>query len=413
MENVQIRFIFPFLFSMLLWSLVSGQSYDAGSFQDLQVDVVYLSSDLLQGRETGTIGEEMAAKYIASRFRDIGLEPGGEAGTFFQPFVFRHIPFPNSDGEALTGKNIVGFIDNGAEQTVIIGAHYDHIGFGSFNSRYVGDPEVHNGADDNASGIAALLWLADHLKKGSASSNNYLFIAFSAEEMGLHGSKHYVEDAAEGLDKVKYMLNLDMVGRLGDEQVLTVNGAGTSPIWKEALEVVKVPGIRSVTSTESGIGPSDHTSFYLKDIPSLHFFTGVHEDYHKPSDDSHLINYDGLLSVSKYVAALVEWLDEQESIGFTKTKDEQPQRAARYKVTLGVMPDYAFSGPGMRIEAVLDGRSAQKAGLQGGDVILKIGQMSVKDIYGYMEALGSYEQGQRADVVIKRNGQQMTKEVIF
>lgn len=392
---------------------VRGQTSTASALQDLQIDVVYLSSDLLEGRETGTAGEEMAARYIASRFRTIGLEPGGEAGTFYQPFVFRHQPTPTAEGEARTGKNVIAYIDNGAEKTVVIGAHYDHIGFGQFNSRYVGDPAIHNGADDNASGIAALLWLAGEIKSGDATANNYLFIAFSAEEMGLHGSKHYVGSAANGIDNINYMLNFDMVGRLGEERVLTLNGAGTSPLWKEALETLEVPGINTVTSTESGIGPSDHTSFYLKDVPSLHFFTGVHEDYHKPSDDSHLINYEGLLAVCKYAAALIEFLDEQGSIEFTKTKDEQPQRAGRYKVTLGVMPDYAFSGPGMRIEAVLDGRPAQKAGLEDGDVVLKIGQTAVKDIYGYMDALGQYGEGQKAEVVIKREGRQLTKEVVF
>jgi len=390
-----------------------SQVSDVTALQSIQVDVVYLSSDVLKGRETGTQGEELAARYISSRFREIGLQPGGEAGTYFQPFVFRHVPQPQSEGEVRTGKNVIGYLDNGASKTVVIGAHYDHIGYGAFNSRYVGDPAIHNGADDNASGVAALLWLAEHFSGGVAESNNYLFIAFSAEEMGLHGSKHYVGDAADGIDKINYMINLDMVGRLGDDQVLTINGAGTSPIWADVIERVKVAGIQSVVTTESGIGPSDHTSFYLKDVPSLHFFTGVHEDYHKPSDDSHLVNYEGLLAVSQYVSALIEGLDEQGSVEFSKTKDEQPQRAARYKVTLGVMPDYAFSGPGMRVEAVLDGRPAQKAGIEDGDVILKIGETTVKDIYGYMDALGKYGEGQKAEVVVKRKDQQLTKEVVF
>lgn len=390
-----------------------GQASDAEALQALQVDVIYLSSDLLEGRETGTQGEEMAARYIASRFREIGLQPRGEAGTFYQPFVFVHQENAHAEGEARTGKNVVAYLDNGADKTVVIGAHYDHIGYGAFNSRYVGDPAIHNGADDNASGVAALLWLADHLKNSDADGNNYLFIAFSAEEMGLHGSKHYVEEAAEDLEKVNYMLNLDMVGRLGEEKVLTINGAGTSPLWKQAFEAIKVPGIKGVNTTDSGIGPSDHTSFYLKDVPSLHFFTGAHEDYHKPSDDSHLVDYPGLLAVSHYAGTLLEWLDSQGELDFTKTKNEQPQRRGRYKVTLGVMPDYAFSGPGMRIDAVIDGRPAQKAGLEDGDIILKIGETSVKDIYGYMEALGNYEQGQKATVLVKRGEQKLSKEVIF
>ncbi|MCB0593081.1 MAG: M28 family peptidase, partial [Phaeodactylibacter sp.] len=230
-----------------------------------------------------------------------------------------------------------------------IGAHYDHLGHGIMGSLYAGDPAIHNGADDNASGVAALLRIAEELKKGRAKNNNYLFMGFSGEEMGLFGSKYFANNPTINLGKVNYMLNMDMVGRLNEEKVLAVNGAGTSPAWKEAIENLSIGGIQAKT-TDSGIGPSDHTSFYLKDLPVLHFFTGQHTDYHKPSDDAELVNYKGLMLVTDYILALIDELDGAGKLAFTKTKDEdEGKRAAAFKVTLGVMPDYVYQGEGMRI----------------------------------------------------------------
>ena len=150
---------------------------------------------------------------------------------------------------------------------------YDHLGHGAFGSLYTGAPDIHNGADDNASGVAGLFYLAGQLNKGKANNNNYLFIAFSGEEMGLLGSKNYVKNPTINLKTANYMLNMDMVGRLNEEKVLLINGVGTSPEWKKAIENLSIAGIQTKT-TESGIGASDHTSFYLEDIPAVHFFTG-------------------------------------------------------------------------------------------------------------------------------------------
>ncbi len=396
-----------------VFQLLFAQDKDA-VLQALRVDVVYLASDLLQGRESGKKGEALASQYIAARFGEIGLQPMGSDGGWFHSFDFQYNmnPHATSGGESRSGKNVVGYIDNGAANTVVIGAHYDHLGMGMpGSSLHSGDPAIHNGADDNASGVSSLLYLAGYLKNSMAKNNNYLFIAFSGEELGLIGSKKYVENSTIDLKMVNYMLNMDMVGRLNEEKVLAVNGAGTSPVWKDELAKINVGGIKVKTS-DSGIGPSDHTSFYLADIPVLHFFTGQHSDYHKPSDDSELVNYDGLYEVSQLIAQLIENLDDDGKIEFTKTKDEQ-QQAASFKVTLGVMPDYVYDGEGMRIDAVLDDRPAKKAGLEKGDIVMQIGDVEVKTIYDYMEGLSKFKKGDKAKVKVKRKNKVIEREVEF
>ena len=380
--------------------------------QDLRVDVIYLSSDYLQGRETGTEGERLAAQYIATRFEELGLEPRGDKATFFQEFsaVVKSNPHAAA-GETRTARNVVGFIDNKAPQTVVIGAHYDHLGHGISGSLYTGEPAIHNGADDNASGVAGLFCIAKALKEKKLKKNNYLFIAFSGEELGLFGSKYFVEHPTLEWGKINYMLNMDMIGRL--DSVLVVSGTGTSPAWEEALLSIPRDGF-TVKKTQSGMGPSDHASFYLNDRPVLHFFTGQHGDYHKPSDDSELVNYAGMEKVTRYMLQLIAAVDRKGRLEFTKTKDEQEGRqAAQFKVSLGVMPDYVYQGEGLRIDGVTDGRPAQVAGLQKGDILIQMGELPIKDIYDYMEGLAKFEKGQTTKVVLLRGGERVEKEVTF
>lgn len=397
----------------LLIGIRAGAQSEAAQLQQLRIDVVYLASDLLAGREAGKEGEQLAAQYIASRFEEIGLKPYGVNGAWFQSFDFMYKSNPHAAaGEARVGKNVLAYLDNGADKTVVIGAHYDHLGMGDIGTLHKGEPDIHNGADDNASGVASLLYIAEELAKGKAKQNNYLFMAFSAEELGLVGSKYWVEHPTMDLANVNYMLNMDMVGRLNDEKVLSINGVGTSPVWKELLEKIDVAGI-SIQTTDSGVGASDHTSFYLADLPALHFFTGLHTEYHRPSDDAPLINFTGIKEVSDYILAVVEQLDGSEKLAFSKTKDDTGRRAASFKVSLGVMPDYVYSGGGMRIDGVLDGRPAAEAGLQKGDIILKIGDLGIKDIYDYMEGLGKFKAGDKTQIVIKRGQEELTRDVQF
>lgn len=316
-----------------------------------------------------------------------------------------------------TANNVLGFIDNGAKNTIVLGGHYDHLGMGHYGSRWTGQPDIHNGADDNASGIALLLEFAQMLKSEMVVSgsnylnNNYLILAFSGEEMGLLGSKHFVENPTIELDEINYMLNFDMIGRL-EEGKLSINAVGTSPSW-DIINDIKTGGIESIVTTESGVGPSDHTSFYLKDIPVLAFFTGAHNDYHTPRDDAELINYEGMLSIYEYSLALISKLNAAKKIEFTKTKDSNNSGAPKFSVTLGVMPDYTFESGGMRIDAVTKGKTADIGGLEAGDIVIQMGNIPVEDMMAYMKALSQFKKGDETKVKVMRGEEELEFDVTF
>ena len=382
---------------------------------ELKEDISHLASDELEGRAIGTEGEKLAAEYLAKRFEEKGLSPKGTEG-FFQPFTVNKPTNPHeeavigTDGEGVTGRNVVGYLDNKAAKTVIIGAHFDHLGYGSEGSLHRGDVAIHNGADDNASGTAALIQLAGLLKKRDLDAN-VLFIGFSGEENGLWGSNYYSKNPTIDLSKANYMINMDMVGRLNEENTLAINGVGTSPAWPDALESVKPDSIKIVTS-ESGIGPSDHTSFYLQDMPVLHFFTGQHEDYHRPSDDADKINYQGVVAVIRYIENLVEAVDGPEKLTFTKTKQDTSD-SPRFTVSLGVVPDYLFDGKGMRIDGVTEGKPASAAGMEKGDIVVKLGDSTIVDMMSYMRALSGFESGDETTVEFKRGEQLKSTAIKF
>lgn len=379
-------------------------------------DVTFLASDALEGRQTGTKGEKEAATYIESRFKELGLQPKGTSG-FLQTFSFKpktnphdEVKFDVNGDDTITGNNVIGFLDNNAENTIIIGAHFDHLGFGGEGSLYRDAIKaIHNGADDNASGVAVLLNLAAKLTTKN-TGNNYLFMAFSGEEMGLLGSNYFVKNPTIDIKKISYMINMDMVGRMKKDSTLAVYGTGTSPIFKQVLKSYN-NNFRLIQQ-ESGVGPSDHTSFYLVDIPVLHFFTGQHEDYHKPSDDAEKLNYDGMKLISEYIFNIITELDDNGKLAFRKTVNES-ESAPRFKVGLGVIPDYLYDGQGMRIDGVSEGKVAQKAGLKKGDIIVKLGDSTITNMMSYMRALSVFKEGDKTSVVIKREEKEVTKEIGF
>jgi membrane-associated protease RseP (regulator of RpoE activity) len=254
-----------------------------------------------------------------------------------------------------------------------------------------------------------MLNLASKLREAN-TNNNYLFMAFSGEEMGLLGSNYFAKNATISTDSINYMINMDMVGRLKADSTLAVYGVGTSPIFKQVLMANNKSF--KIIENESGVGPSDHTSFYLVDIPVLHFFTGQHEDYHKPSDDFDKVNYEGMERISNYIFDIISDLDNNGKLAFRKTKNES-EETPRFKVGLGVIPDYLFDGKGMRIDGVSEDRPAIKAGLQKGDVIVKLGDSTVVDMMSYMRALSVFEAGNTTKVEVLRDGKNMTVEVKF
>jgi len=320
-----------------------------------------------------------------------------------------------------SGKNVIGFIDEGAPTTIVIGAHFDHLGLGEDNnSREVEKKgQVHNGADDNASGTAAMIELARMLKTKKGAKNNYLFIAFSGEELGLYGSKYFTQQPTVDLGSVNFMINLDMVGRLSDSShSITVGGYGTTPYWGEIYAVKGKKKLYSDGLTfrfdSSGTGPSDHTSFYLKNIPVLFYFTGLHSDYHKPTDDYDKINFAGMTQVVKHLQSVIEAADRSVTkLAFTKTREQQTTTSARFSVTMGIMPDYTFSGAGVRADGVSENKPAQKAGIKSGDVILSIGDYKTNSLEAYMQALGKFKKGDRANVSYQRGSETLSTTVEF
>lgn len=318
-----------------------------------------------------------------------------------------------------TGYNVIGYIDNRAATTVILGAHFDHLGYGEDGNSMVrtGEKNIHNGADDNASGTAALIELARKLKSSKAKNNNYLFIAFSGEELGLYGSKYFTENPTVDLKTVNYMINMDMVGRLNDSsKVLTVGGYGTSPAWGlhySAIALQKKRQELQFKKDSSGTGPSDHTSFYRKDIPVLFYFTGLHTDYHKPSDDADKINYNGTLRIVQHIYSLIESLDDRGKLAFLKTRETQTTTSARFSVSMGIMPDYTYAGAGVRADGVSEGKPAQKAGIKAGDIIIQLGDYNVSSLENYMQSLGKFKKGDKVKVKYKRGNDTLETIVEF
>jgi aminopeptidase YwaD len=337
-----------------------------------------------------------------------------------------------TDVVKVNGKsaNVVGVIPGSdpqlASEYVIIGAHYDHLGLGGPES-LAANPEgqIHHGADDNASGTAGVLELARVLASERGNlKRSIMFIAFSGEELGLLGSGAYTKNPLIPFSSTVAMLNMDMIGRLRKGS-LFIGGVGTSPLWKPLIAKLN-GGSQPATGGpangsgsrfqlsfgEDGFGPSDHQSFYVKDLPVLFFFTGTHDDYHKPTDTADKINAEGLKQVAEFVREIaVSVANEPQRIAFTKVKVEQRPAGRGFRVYLGTVPNYSDQSDGMKLDGVRPGSPAEKAGLRAGDFIVRLDKTPVKNVYDYTYALGEMRPGEEVEVAIKRDGKDMVLKI--
>lgn len=411
-----------FLLILLFAACSSSENYSNLSEDitpdDIEEHVTFLASDELQGREAGTAFEATAANYIADYFRDFGLEPAGDDQTFFHEFTINTSILNNphstdTTGEKRLSKNVAGLLQGtgNSDEIIILGAHYDHLGYGEFGSLYRGEtPRIHNGADDNASGTAGLLELAQYFGKNRPKTD-LLFLAFSGEEMGLLGSAAYVAEPTVDLQNALAMINMDMIGRM-EEQKLMIFGIGTTEKWTAILDSANT-GNLDLNLVEDGTGGSDHTSFYYQNIPVLHYFTDTHSDYHRPSDDIEYINFNGTALALHHLTRVIVQLDELDKpdMEFIEAPGQQRRTMRLEGPTLGVLPDYGYDGKGMRITGTNPGQPASNAGLQSGDVIVELGGEDLEDIYGYMAALNKLEKGQLTTITIIRDGEEITLQL--
>ncbi|HMN48683.1 MAG TPA: M28 family peptidase [Ignavibacteriaceae bacterium] len=304
--------------------------------------------------------------------------------------------------------------DKYPDEYLVIGAHFDHLGWGTENSLYTGAPMIHNGADDNASGTSGILELAEKFAAAKDKINRKIvFISFSGEELGLLGSAYVVNHFPLPIEKDIAMLNMDMIGRLNDKNDLIVYGTGTSSNWKSILDDKNEYDF-TLTFNDEGFGPSDQSSFYGKKIPVLFFFTGTHSDYHKPSDDADKINSKGEEKVVKYVYDIASTIANTDKIpDYISVERKDTGRMGGSRVYVGTVPDFAGDVDGYKLGGVTDGSPAAKAGLKAGDIIIQFGDKKISNIYDFTYAIGNYVPGDKVNVIVKRGDELLNVEIIL
>lgn len=344
---------------------------------------------------------------------DEGLEPQS-----FELDGWRLAAHVDIAREEVEIKNVIGVLEGAgdlADETVVIGAHYDHLGRGGAGSAAPGSNEIHNGADDNASGTAALLEVARHFAtRDVPPARRLVFIAFTGEERGLLGSAHYVNHPLYPLESTVAMINFDMVGRLNDNKLMA-SGFDTASEFAGWLDEVNERHGFDLIKTPGGLGPSDHASFYSKQIPVIHLFTGLHKEYHRPGDDFELLNVDGMRRVSQFANELIERVaTAPERPTFTASiVSSRPDRPQGTRPYFGSIPDFSQVGGGYAISGVAPESPAAVAGLAGGDVIVRLGDQDITNLEDFDAALRNYEAGDKVPVVVKRDGVEQQFEVVL
>lgn len=311
-------------------------------------------------------------------------------------------------------KNVVAILEGEgplADETVVIGAHYDHLGFGGAGSLQPGSKDIHNGADDNGSGTASLLEIAHLLSSREKKlPRRVVFIAFTGEERGLVGSSVYCREPLIPMEKTVAMLNLDMVGRL-DAEKLIIQGVDTSPEFGPIVDALNETYGFQITRQPGGFGPSDHSSFYGKKVPVMHFFTGTHPDYHKPSDDSERLNIQGMRRITEMVVETAVRVCELEKRPTYVEVQGNPMAAGGDRPFFGSVPDFSQTGSGYAISGTAKGSPADKAGFMGGDVIIQFGESPIKNLEDFDAALRKFKAGDKVPVIVMRGKEKVTLEV--
>jgi hypothetical protein len=378
---------------------------------------VFLASDALEGRGTGSPGNDSAAVFAARRYKALGLR--ALSAGYLQPFEARSALLAHSDGVAAAEtQNVVAWLPGSDPalrgQTIVIGAHIDHLGTSTTGAL---DPErgsvIRNGADDNASGTAAVLELA-RLFTSRPTRRSVLFVNFSGEELGLLGSQFFVDHSPVPIDSITAMLNFDMVGRMRGDSVI-VYGVATARELPVLLDSANARVGLSIRGVGDGFGPSDQSSFFARNIPVLHFFTNLHEDYHRATDDADKINAAGEARVVALAEGVVREIDARDGrLTFLRSAAPPPVAGSRTgsNVYLGSIPDMAaLEIKGLRLSGVRAGSPADSAGLKAGDIVVELGGKEVSDLQTYSEALYSHQPGERVELVILRDGQRVRLQV--
>ena len=395
---------------------INSTSSNADILMDVGFDMVSQNS----GIPTINTKRGIIESFLKQRGYDLSkIQEGINSGIKPNSFEIKEVSVEYEvDLEKNTAKtgNVVGFLEGSdpvlKNEVIVIGAHFDHLGYGGQNSMYRGKDKLpHVGADDNASGTTGVLEIAQKLSSEKDKlKRSVLFICFTAEEEGLIGSSYFAKSDEFKNYNIVAMLNMDMVGRLKDDKLI-LNGTGTSTYWTPMIEELNKKYNFNTSMNPEGFGPSDHSSFYAKDIPVLMFFTDLHTDYHKPTDTPDKINTEGQQKVLNMVYDMAYDLSTRDvKPEFTKVavKEENKGERKSVRVYVGTVPDFSYSDAGYKISGVQSGSPAEKAGILAGDIMIKFGDKEINNLYDYTAALGEYKPGQDVNVVVKRGTEEIT-----
>lgn len=377
--------------------------------EDARAHVNVLASDKMEGRMTASRGVRRAGEYIAKRFAQAGLKPAGDNGTYFQAF-------PYEDGQC---RNVIGLLapTDGSGEYVMVGAHYDHIGFGEVGSLADKDEQnlIHNGADDNASGTAVVLELAGAFGAESAQSagsrRGLIFACWSGEEVGVLGSTHFASHPCVPMDRIVAYLNFDMVGQLRDD-TLVVQGVGSSPAWGRRLEKRNIAARFDLRTQEDPYQPTDLMAIYPAGVPVIGFFTGVHEHYNKPSDDADTLNYEGMERIALFAQSMIDSLARDADSPAYVVVPMKNASSRTTGVSTGTIPDYAAGDiAGMAISGVRKDGPADQAGLEKGDIIVEFDGQEITGAEDYQAVLLKAKADVTVEIVVVRNDERLTLEI--